>query len=71
MAALVCLVPFRFWWGLVWTQVCAGFMSRLFGAELACRDRANEWEMHELYVAYSHLSLSGKELALCAWKELN
>lgn len=45
--------------GLGWTQGCAGFMpgfrEALFEAELACRDRANEWEMHELYVAYSHL----------------
>lgn len=56
--------PFQIWWGLAWTERCAGFMpgfrETLFGAELACRDRANEWEIHELYVAYSHLPLSGK-----------
>lgn len=55
MAVLLCST-----WGLAWTQGCAGlipgFREVLFGAELACRDRANEWEMHELYVAYSHLS---------------
>lgn len=46
------------------TGVCgvhARFTEALLRAELTCRDRANEREMQELYVAYSHLSLSGNE----------